>query len=175
MHAIQNHWLQSFWKRKIKFVCSSDLFVFHNGWPRSFNQALDDTHHCNCQKYAATRATMPILAIWMVRNLGMTTATARPEISDFSNWRGKTIVLHERHAFWYNYWRSLTNDHVEFSFLRLWPQCVPAAVNIESRHGSATSNSHYILHFILCIYMKTIRLFQHGITSNHVTSHKVLF
>ena len=42
---------------------------------------------------------------------------------------GNIIVLHVRHAFWSNFWRSLPNDDVKSSYLKVWPKREPAAVN----------------------------------------------
>ena len=44
-------------------------------------------------------------------------------------WR-KIIVLQAQHAFWCNFWRSLPNDDVKFSFLRFCRQRELAAVNL---------------------------------------------
>ena len=42
---------------------------------------------------------------------------------------GKIIVLHVRHDFLYNSWRSLPKDDVKFSYLRFWRQRKSAAIN----------------------------------------------
>ena len=62
----------------------------------------------------------------------MTTATTTttPQINDFIGWMRKNNRAARAARFCCNFWRSLPNDDVKFSFLRFWRQREPAAVNI---------------------------------------------
>ena len=52
---------------------------------------------------------------------------------------GKIIVLHVRHAFWYNVWCSQPNDNLKFSYLRFWRHREFHFLSRHEKHSSHAS------------------------------------
>ena len=77
---------------------------------------------------------------------------------------GKIIVLHVRHAFWCNFWRSLSDDDVKFAYLRLRRQRESAAVDLSFSMFTWTIHAKQAkVHFAYFVQRD-----QHGITAKHL-------